>query len=227
MDEKEQEEVTIVVYVGETELEYVLDISKQIQQLFADHCESGMIEVISPPASYYPNMNELRLTLNDTSEQVKWRSKLVLDYAFLMNYSMSKAMYFLQLEDDLITKKNYVTKMKLFIEASNNKKTDGPWFMLEFCRLGSIAKLFNSEDLPALISFYKAFFNDQPVDWLMDLFLNVKYCGYIYADANKCIQEKRKYRLTRSTSLFQHVGKISSQKGKIQPLEDFTFNLPD
>lgn len=39
---------------------------------FPEHLESGLLEVISPPESFYPDMNNLRQTLGDPIERVRW-----------------------------------------------------------------------------------------------------------------------------------------------------------
>jgi alpha-1,3-mannosylglycoprotein beta-1,4-N-acetylglucosaminyltransferase A/B len=138
MDEAEQNETIIVVFVGETDLEYVQIIAKQIEDRFSMYIENGLIEVLSPPASYYPNMDKLRITLNDPIERVKWRSKQNLDFSFLMAYAQPKGTFYVQLEDDILAKKGYITIMKKFAFEKTAKKD--PWFVLDFCQLGFIGE---------------------------------------------------------------------------------------
>lgn len=46
--------------------------------------------------------------------------------------------FYLQLEDDILAKPNYVTEMKKFaIEKIARKE---PWFVLDFCQLGFIGE---------------------------------------------------------------------------------------
>lgn len=101
--------------------------------------ESGLIDVIAPHPSYYPDLNNLRKTLGDPPERVRWRSKQNLDFAFLMMYSQPKATFYVQLEDDILAKKNCVSKMKAFALDKIAKKE--PWFVLVFCQLGFIGKI--------------------------------------------------------------------------------------
>lgn len=136
MDEEEQNETMIVVFIGETDLEYVQLVAKQIEVRFATYVENGLIEVLSPPASYYPNMDKLKLTLGDSSERVKWRSKQNLDFAFLMAYSQPKTTFYVQLEDDLLVKRGFVSVMKKFALEKTMRKD--PWILLDFCQLGFI-----------------------------------------------------------------------------------------
>lgn len=142
MDEEEQNETMIVVFVGETDIEYVQLIAKQIEVRFSQYVENGLIEVLSPPSSYYPNMEKLKITLNDPIERVRWRSKQNLDFAFLMAYAQPKATFYVQLEDDILAKRGFVTIMKNFALDKTVRKE--PWFVLDFCQLGFIGEyLFN------------------------------------------------------------------------------------
>lgn len=138
MEEDEQNETMIVVFVGETDIEYVQLIAKQIEVRFSQYVESGLIEVLSPPASYYPNMDKLKITLNDPPERVRWRSKQNLDFGFLMAYAQPKATFYVQLEDDILAKRGFVTIMKNFALDKTARKE--PWFVLDFCQLGFIGK---------------------------------------------------------------------------------------
>lgn len=96
------------------------------------------MDVISPPASYYPDLDNLRQTLGDPIERVRWRTKQNLDFAFLMMYAQPKGTFYVQLEDDILAKKNFVSIMKNFaLQKIANKE---PWFVLEFCQLGFIGK---------------------------------------------------------------------------------------
>lgn len=113
---------------------------------FPEHVESGLIDVIGPHPSFYPDLNNLKQTFGDAPERVRWRSKQNLDFAFLMMYSQPKATFYVQLEDDILAKKNCVTTMKSFALDKIAKKEQ--WFVLVFCQLGfigkwTIGKIFN------------------------------------------------------------------------------------
>lgn len=227
MNRAEQNETLIVVFVAETDINYVIDIASEIELRFSEYCENGVIEVISPPVSYYPDMDKLRTNLNDPMERVKWRSKQNLDSAFIMEYSQSKAKYFIQLEDDILTKPGYITIIKEFIKECDSRPMAFdryPWYMIDFCKLGFIGKLFRSSDLPDLVAYLRTFFNDQPQDWLIDYFLMTKFCHFDH-DRETCNSEKAKVRLRKQPSIFQHVGKVSSLKGKLQTLIDDEFSM--
>ena len=98
-----------------------------------------MIEVVSPSPAYYPDMNKLRLTLGDSMERVRWRSKQNLDFSYLMSYCQPKGTFYVQLEDDILAKPSYITEMKKF--ALGKIASKEPWFVLDFCQLGFIGEI--------------------------------------------------------------------------------------
>jgi len=100
--------------------------------------ESGLIDVIAPHHSFYPDFSSLKQTFGDAPERVKWRSKQNLDMAFLMMYAQPRGLFYVQLEDDILAKKNCVTSMKTFALEKMAKKE--PWFVLVFCQLGFIGE---------------------------------------------------------------------------------------
>ena len=97
-----------------TDPEFVLAVYKSIKAAFEVQLESGILDVISPPAEFYPNWTSLRQTLGDPLERVQWRSKQNLDYAFLMMYAQWRGTYYVQLEDDILTKANFLATMRDF-----------------------------------------------------------------------------------------------------------------
>lgn len=166
---------------------------------FPNECEAGVIDVISPSSSFYPDLSKLRDTLGDDHQRVVWRSKQNLDFAFLMSYAQTKGTFYVQLEDDILAKKNFITTMKTF--ALQKIGTKENWFVLDFCQLGFIGmayifytvvinicrkditnyintgKLFKCVELPWLIQFFLMFHNDKPVDWLLDHLISTKVCS--------------------------------------------------
>ena len=79
--------------------------SSDTQKQFQKHLDSGLMEIISPPAEFYPDFTGLKQTLGDDMERVTWRSKQSLDFSFLMMYAKSRGTFYVQLEDDVLTKK--------------------------------------------------------------------------------------------------------------------------
>ncbi|KAJ8922428.1 hypothetical protein NQ315_004374 [Exocentrus adspersus] len=220
MSVEEAGDALIVVFVAETDLEYVLQVAKEIEIRFPVQVDSGLIEVVAPSPAYYPNLDKLRITLGDSPERVRWRSKQNLDFAFLMSYSQPKGTFYVQLEDDILAKPSYVAEMKKFaIEKIARKE---PWFVLDFCQLGFIGKMFKSAELPWLIQFFQMFYNDKPVDWLLDHLIYTKICNW-EKNNDSCKRDKAKMWIHYKPSLFQHIGTHSSLKGKVQKLKDKQF----
>lgn len=120
-------------------------------------------------------MDKLKLTLGDSIERVKWRTKQNLDFVFLMTYAQPKGTFYVQLEDDILAKHNFITTMKNYAIEITAKKQN--WFVLDFCQLGFIGKMFKSAELPWAITFFQMFYNDKPVDWLLNYLIVTKICN--------------------------------------------------
>ncbi|KAF7707014.1 alpha-1,3-mannosyl-glycoprotein 4-beta-N-acetylglucosaminyltransferase B-like [Silurus meridionalis] len=215
---EQKSDIVIIVFVAETDKEFVKSVAKTIQENFPEDVKSGLIEVISPSPAYYPNLSNLKETFGDSSERVKWRTKQNLDYSFLMMYAQDKGAYYVQLEDDIVAKSGYSESIKEYISKVHMEQ----WLFLEFSRLGFIGKLFRTADLPTIVEFFLMFHKDKPIDWLLDHILWVKVCNP-EKDSKHCDNEKAKMKRIFKPSLFQHVGLHSSLPGKIQNLKDKDF----
>eukprot|EP00057_Strongylocentrotus_purpuratus_P031310 XP_784243.3 PREDICTED: alpha-1,3-mannosyl-glycoprotein 4-beta-N-acetylglucosaminyltransferase A [Strongylocentrotus purpuratus] len=173
LSQEEKLECLIVVFIAEVDKDYVTKEAAGIQKEFSAEVDSGLIEVISPPAEYYPDLNSIKETFGDTSERVKWRTKQNLDFSFLMMYSRIRGTYYCQLEDDIVAVPGYLTTMKNFAMQQSTKD----WLLLEFSSLGFIGKLFKSSDLNLVVEFFLMFHMEKPIDWLLDHILYVKVCN--------------------------------------------------
>ncbi|KAM4708594.1 alpha-1,3-mannosyl-glycoprotein 4-beta-N-acetylglucosaminyltransferase-like protein MGAT4D isoform 2-T3 [Discoglossus pictus] len=216
---KEKEECVVVVFIAEVNPQYVNDLANNIKEGFPHEIHSGVLEVISPPAHYYPDFTNIKETFGDSKARVRWRTKQNLDYSFLMLYAQPKGVYYLQLEDDVIAKPQFFQYLKNFA----TQQISDEWIILEFSQLGFIGKLFKSKDLPYLAEFFLMFYKDKPIDWLLDHFLWVKVCNP-EKDAKHCDRQKSSLRIRYRPSLFQHIGTHSSLAGKIQNLKDKDFD---
>ncbi|XP_015481100.1 alpha-1,3-mannosyl-glycoprotein 4-beta-N-acetylglucosaminyltransferase-like protein MGAT4D isoform X4 [Parus major] len=217
LSEEQKKDCIIIIFIAEVNTEYVKSIAESVKTSFPREVQSGVLEVISPPASYYPDFSNLEKTLGDSEDRVRWRTKQNLDYSFLMLYAQPKGTFYLQLEDDIIAKPDYIESIKSFAAQQSQD-----WMVLEFSQLGFIGKLFKSEDLPFIVDFFLMFYKDKPIDWLIDHLLWVKVCNP-EKDATHCEKEKSKLRIRAKPSLFQHMGIYSSLSGKIQILKDKDF----
>ncbi|GFY72961.1 alpha-1,3-mannosyl-glycoprotein 4-beta-N-acetylglucosaminyltransferase B [Trichonephila inaurata madagascariensis] len=220
MDEKEREDALLIVCIAEIDKDYVKEQTQEIRNRFQKHLDSGLLEVIAPSEGYYPDFNSLRNTLGDTVERVRWRTKQNLDYAYLMMYAQAKGPFYVQLEDDILTKPHYLTIMKNF--AFKKLRENKEWIILDFCQLGFIGKMFKAVDLSKLVTFFAIFHNDKPVDWLLDHMIQTKVCRFD-RDSKDCRKQKDNVWIHYRPSLFQHVGTHSSLKGKVQKLTDKQF----
>lgn len=123
------------------------------------------------------------------------------------------APYYLQLEDDVITVPGYFGKIRAFVE-----KQEGPWAwaVLEYSRAGFIGKLLSRERLGRLIALILAFYEEQPVDFLLQYY-NMLQNFPATAEEGKA----------HEPALFLHQGRVSSLAGKRQFVEDEQGNVVD
>ncbi|EMP24683.1 Alpha-1,3-mannosyl-glycoprotein 4-beta-N-acetylglucosaminyltransferase B [Chelonia mydas] len=173
LTQQEKEDTVIVVMIAETDEQYTTGVAENIKNLFPKEIHSGLLEVISPSPHFYPDFSRLRESFGDPKERVRWRTKQNLDYCFLMMYAQSKGIYYVQLEDDIVAKPNYLSTMKNFALQQPSEE----WMILEFSQLGFIGKMFKSLDLSLIVEFILMFYKDKPIDWLLDHILWVKVCN--------------------------------------------------
>ncbi|KAF4801448.1 Calmegin [Turdus rufiventris] len=169
LSEEQKEDCIIIIFIAEVDEMYVKSVAESVK---TREIQSGVLEVISPPASYYPDFSNLKKTFGDSEDRVRWRTKQNLDYSFLMLYAQPKGTFYLQLEDDIIAKPDFIESIKSFAAQQSPD-----WMILEFSQLGFIGKLFKSEDLPLIVEFFLMFYKDKPIDWLIDHLLWVKVCN--------------------------------------------------
>ncbi|XP_013413121.1 alpha-1,3-mannosyl-glycoprotein 4-beta-N-acetylglucosaminyltransferase B [Lingula anatina] len=218
LDAGSKKDVLLIVMVSEPfNTEYAKETAESINGRFPDQVRDGLIEVICPPASFYPDLDHVD-TLGDTVERARWRTKQNIDYAYLMMYAMKRGSYYLQLEDDVITKPDYMLNIKKTISGQRVKN----WILIDFSYLGFIGKLFHMQDIELLAQFFLMFHDRQPVDWLLEYYVTTKAC-FLDWNEKKCNAEKKKMRPSYRPSLFQHMGYYSSLAGKIQKLKDPRF----
>ncbi|XP_018601852.1 alpha-1,3-mannosyl-glycoprotein 4-beta-N-acetylglucosaminyltransferase B isoform X2 [Scleropages formosus] len=214
---EELTDIVVIVFVAEVDSAYVQGVAESIMTKFPDEVNSGILEVVTASPHFYPSFSQLKETLGDSKERVKWRTKQNLDYSFLMLYAQQKGSYYVQLEDDIAAKEGYLQAMKTFA-----KQNPEDWLILEFSQLGFIGKMFRTSDLPMLVEFILMFYKDKPIDWLLDHILWVKVCHPEKGEKD-CSRKKDVLRRRYKPSLFQHIGIHSSLKGKIQKLKDRDF----
>ncbi|XP_022693545.1 alpha-1,3-mannosyl-glycoprotein 4-beta-N-acetylglucosaminyltransferase B-like isoform X2 [Varroa jacobsoni] len=194
----------------------------EVRGVLDEHLRSGLVEVINPPSHFYPPIDKLQQpTLGDPIDRVRWRTKQAYDFAYLMMYASSRGEYYVQLEDDILSKPGFATQMLNFAkkQMSSGHKD---FFVLDFCTLGFIGKMFKCIELMKFATYILTFAQDQPVDWILDHYVQTKVCRFD-KDAKHCRKMKSTIWITHKPSLFQHVGTHSSLKGKMQKLKDRQF----
>ncbi len=204
--EEEKSEVVIVVFVADFNDDYTKHVKVTIDKLFPDEVASGLIQVIIPSKSFYPQFRNLPLLFGDSVARVHWRSKQSLDYSFLYYYAADLGKYFIQLEDDVLTEKGFLAEIKKFINSKKN-----PWSTLEFGARGFIGMMYNSDNLLYLARYCRVNFFLMPVDWLFRVFNDV----WLYGNAKDSV---------RKPPLFKHIGAYSSLDGQVRKLEDVKKN---
>ena len=220
MNEEEQKQCLIIIFIAEMNINKAKNRMEMLIDLFPNQINSGLLELTSPHEDFYPKFALKHKNVNESETRIKWRSKQSLDFAFLMLYSQNRGRYYLHLEDDIITKSGFVTSILDFIKSKNEKD----WFMLSFCKLTSIGKVFKTKDLSSLSHFIFNFYDIFPVDWLLYHYINVRFCPPHQVNKYECQRKLHSdFVFSRKRSLFQHVGIYSSLKGKVQKLKDDTF----
>ncbi|XP_066275199.1 alpha-1,6-mannosyl-glycoprotein 4-beta-N-acetylglucosaminyltransferase-like, partial [Branchiostoma lanceolatum] len=201
----EREQIVVVVFLADFDTDYNRNFSSEISRQYSQHLDNGFIQIIQAPRSFYPTLEELKIKFKDSPERVRWRSKQCVDYAFLFQYCRNLSEYYLQLEDDVVSARNFFTGIKEYLE----RVCLDDWTMLEFSELGFIGKLFRSSELQRFADFLLLFYQELPADLFLNPFLEI-------------VQPTKRI-FKRYPSLFQHVGQHSSLAGKTQNLTDKAF----
>jgi alpha-1,3-mannosylglycoprotein beta-1,4-N-acetylglucosaminyltransferase C len=184
----------------------LLQLKNNYEKLFLN----GTLRIIRADSALDPNFD----VHNSPNQNVKdgayfsWRSKQCIDYANLFESCAGLSDYYLQIEDDIICTTNYYSKIQEFIF----KKQLQPWSAIRFCDIGFIGILFKDEDLKKMAILFRSFYDELPVDWLLDSYQALKNKAGIPA-------------LSYSESLFQHVGYHRSLVGEVQELKAETFEM--
>ncbi|XP_063837643.1 alpha-1,3-mannosyl-glycoprotein 4-beta-N-acetylglucosaminyltransferase A-like isoform X1 [Ostrinia nubilalis] len=210
--------ILIIVMIAETDLKFVLDTAWAIEKQFPSEVQCGMIQIIAPSSSYYPDMKSIPPTLGDSKQRTRWRAKQVLDRVFIMAYGLNKGSFYLMMEDDVVARKTYVKGVKSYISFCTKNHPD--WLVIEFSHyFGSLGKLFRSTDVGHFIIYLQLFYYNMPLDFLLENYLEDKACGRL-KNTESCFISVNKIRLKYPVSLFLHVGLYSSLPGKIMKVEE-------
>ncbi len=109
--------------IADLDTSHQLAINNTLFSKFSKEINEGFIQLLIPPSSIYEKFNDscsLKRTFNDTLARVIWRSKLVLDVAYLMDYCKTLGDYYLHIEDDTpySLKVHFLTTFLCFLPIS-------------------------------------------------------------------------------------------------------------
>ncbi|GMR57587.1 hypothetical protein PMAYCL1PPCAC_27791, partial [Pristionchus mayeri] len=106
-DLKKMRIIVMIADLNGTSSNFVQHTLKTLKEHFMDYFNSGLLQVLVPPAEWYPDISLIPPNLNDTAERMYWRTKQNLDFAYLMIYSARMGELYLQLEDDIEVAQDY------------------------------------------------------------------------------------------------------------------------
>lgn len=61
--------------------------------------------------------------------------------------------------------------------------------------------MFKSAELPFLVQFFHMFYNDKPVDWLLDHLIQTKICNWEKNSVSVALKEKAQHLCTNQSRL--------------------------
>ena len=196
LSEKDRKEVYLVIFLADFDEALKNGTLKEFLTLFKTFIDDSLLHVIAAPREYYPALSNMKRKFDDSQDRIMWRSKLVIDFSFLMCYCKDFSPYYLHLEDDLIPAPSFYPKLQDFIASQKN-----PWPILDAAFMGHTAKIYHSTDLENLASFFFLMYDEMPGDWLIAYWRGIKYDGKYF-----------KAFVLPHASFFQHIGDNSSFK---------------
>lgn len=189
-------EVFVVIFLADFDDSLKYAALTELSYLFKTYIGQGLLHVVFAPHEYYPPLSNLKTKFGDSQERTIWRSKLVVDFSFLMCYCKDLSQYYLHLEDDLIPAPSFYPKLRDFIKSQKI-----PWPILDAAYMGHTAKVYHSSDLENIATYFYLMYDEMPGDWLLELWRKIKYDRQYYREF-----------VLPPASLFQHIGDSSSFK---------------
>ncbi|CAJ0942080.1 unnamed protein product [Ranitomeya imitator] len=68
----EKQDCVVVVFIAEVNTRYVNELADNIKDNFPLEIQSGVLEIISPPSSFYPDFSNMKETFGDPKDRVKY-----------------------------------------------------------------------------------------------------------------------------------------------------------
>lgn len=205
-DDSDRKEICILILMAENDGKWKTDVLNKINQTYPDAISTGTIQILQTFNWMYPKLYNLTHHRPWHSKlKVSWKAKQNIDFTLLWLFvkNLDLSHYYIHLEDDVITVKNYFKIIRIFISRLSRR-----WACLEFSWLGMIAKLYHTYDLEILAQVVALFYEEQPAD-----------NTYIYL--NSLMFQTR--RIVRKPTIFQHIGWTSSLRTKTSKISDIFF----
>jgi alpha-1,3-mannosylglycoprotein beta-1,4-N-acetylglucosaminyltransferase C len=108
----EVDNIIIMVFIADVDADKRHTLTQALVSHYPDQLNSGLLQVVTVNASVYPPLENLKYNYGDPAERVKWRSKQVMDFAYMFHYGAPLSQYYIQIEDDVITAPNFVTSIR-------------------------------------------------------------------------------------------------------------------
>ena len=143
---------------------------------------------------------------SNSMDRTLWRVRQAVDYIYLWSIVRTEAEYFLQLEDDVTLKSNFMSIIKNDIQK---EKRDKNWFALGYSPQGLLCKLIRTRRMVPLILKARSIFHILPIDHIYWQLAWERNClGGQTSDAD--CRKAREVFEKRKQNLVDHKGTMSS-----------------
>lgn len=190
---EDRKNLVILIFLADLDHKYNLQVLTRLNETYLQQIQEGLIQIMMVPPHAYPELQNLKRNFNDVPLRVTWRSKQNIDFALMFLQGANISDYYMQIEDDVTAADGFYRTITDFIHKMEANHTQ--WAVLSFSSLGFIGKLMRSRDLEKFASFLLAFYDEQPVDWLLNHFEHAM---------------GQKKSIFHRPSVFQHNGDVSS-----------------
>lgn len=204
LDKNDEYSVLFIVYVNVPK--YEDNIIERIKEVCGAQISTGLIEIIVPPDNYYPPNLGTELSAPDEYTKVSFDengiedARQVLDHSYVMMAAQTKALFYVQLDDDVIVKPNYARKIQnAAFRMSTLTSGDNYWFEVSFSTLPCVGKLYRTSDIEKLSTFYLMYYKFKPCDELVSGLIAAVSCSM---ENNTCSQIFKKQRTQYRPPLF-------------------------
>ena len=164
---QEQQEITLVIFLADFDLNYNQHLLHAIKQVYSDHIDTGFIHIMMEPRGLYPKLHDLQFKADEDPAIHQQRSKQVVDFALMFLYARNLSEYYLQIEDDVLDGQDFLAALKDFV-VKQNRGGSPVWTVLPVTIRDLMGKLVRSSELVKLATYLMTFYDERSVDWLLD-----------------------------------------------------------